>query len=125
MNNVYHTDGYCSKNGSSSSIGGFTVFKNGELLMTKELEKRGVTSNECELEALAAAIFLAEDESEIVTDSNVVVYWTRSGKPKARMDLAPLANTLKRMIAEKKLDVYWAPREENQAGIYNEESYNL
>lgn len=125
MNNVFHTDGYCSSNGSKTAIGGFTVFKNGSLLETRELQKRGVTSNECELEALAFAIEKAETSDEIVTDSNVVVYWTRSGKPKARMDLQPLALKCKKLIQDKKLDVYWAPREENQAGIYNEESFGL
>lgn len=125
MNTVYHTDGYCCRNGSPDAYGGFTVFKNGELLETRRLEKTGVTSNECELAGLLFAAEAAEEGSEIVTDSNVVIFWTRSGKPKARMDLQPWALRVKELVREKKLDVYWAPREENQAGIYNEESYGL
>lgn len=123
--NVYHTDGYCSKNGDKSALGGFTVFKNGVLLLSKKLEKRGVTSNECELEGLAHAVKDAEIGDEVVVDSMVCIYWTRSGKPKARMDLQPLCQELKRLIYEKKLDVYWASRYENQAGIYNEEVLGL
>ena len=125
MNNVYHTDGYCSRNGSKSAIGGFTIFKNGVLLLTKEIEKVGVTSNECELKALIYAVVDAEEGDKIVTDSNVVVFWTRSGKPKARKDLTRDCTLAKQLIEEKNLDVYWAPREENQAGIYNEESFGL
>lgn len=125
MNNVYHTDGYCSKNGSRNSIGGCTVFKDGKLLTSFELEKRGVTSNECELWALLFAIQDAANDSEIVTDSNVVYCWTKSGNPKARPDLKPECELAKKLIQEKNLDVYWASREENQAGHYNEERFDL
>ena len=123
MNNVYHTDGYCNLNGSSHSVGGITIYKNDELLLTEEIPERGVTSNECELRALAYAIKDAAEGDEIVVDSMVCVYWTKSGNPKARLDLKPLCTELKELINEKKLDVYWAPREENLAGHYNEESY--
>jgi len=119
--NVYFSDGYCSSNGASSAHGGFTVFKNGSLLTTQKIEKRGVTNNDCELQGLLHAILDAGTGDEIVVDSMVCIYWTRSGKPKARMDLAPICQELKRLISEKKLDVYWLPREENLAGIYNEE----
>ena len=119
--NVYFTDGYCSKNGKVNAVGGFTVFKNGILLTSQKLEKRGVTSNECELEGLAHAIRDAGQNDEIVVDSQVCIFWIKSGRPKARMDLQPLCQELKQLVSEKKLDVYWLPREENLAGIYNEE----
>jgi ribonuclease HI len=125
MQSVYHVDGYCSRNGKRDAEGGITVFKDGNLFLSRPLEKRGVTNNECELEALGAAVEAAEEGDEIVLDSMTVFYWTRSGKPKARPDLRERCQELKEAIRRKKLDVYWASREENLAGYFNEAVFNL
>lgn len=119
--NCFHTDGFVNgKNGETRS-GGFTVYRNGKLLVTTSRENRnGLTNNEAELLGVHYALMCAEPGDEIVTDSMNTLSWIRSGNPKARPDLKEQASEAKTLLHSKQINLYWRPREENEAGNYNE-----
>lgn len=119
--NCFHTDGFVNgKNGETKS-GGFSVYKNGRLLITTSRENRnGFTNNEAELLGVHYALQCADCGDEIVTDSMNTLSWVRSGNPKARPDLKIYAQESKNILHVKQINLYWRPREENQAGNYNE-----
>lgn len=121
MNNVYHFDGFLKGRNSVTKKGGFTVFKNGKLLIEQNISGDKIfTNNEAELLGCWYACKCAEPNSEVVTDSMNTIAWVKRGASKARPDLNPIMLECKKLIAEKKLDLYWRPRAENQAGNYNE-----
>ena len=120
----YHTDGYTIKSNPSTLGGGWTLCNEvGNLIETRQIKKKHFTSNEAELLGFLRACELAHNEDEIVTDSMNTIYWTKSGKPKARKDLTGFCQKAKTIIKEKKLKITWKPREENWAGVYNEYHY--
>lgn len=117
--NIYFSDGYRKGNGK----GGFTVFKNEELLHTTPVTSQSyheLTNNEAELLGLCYAIEDSSFGDEIIVDSMVALTWLRKMKPKARPDLEYICKPYLEMIYEKELNVYWKPREYNKAGHYNE-----
>lgn len=117
----YHADCFVYGGNPSDTGGGFTITDSlGNLLIQEEVLKLGFTNNEGELLGVLHACMLANHGDTIVTDSQNAIAWTRSGKPKARPDLATQANLAKQLIKLKKLTVVWFPREKNAAGIYNE-----
>jgi len=120
--NVWHTDGFVNgKNGEVKS-GGYTIFKNGKLHAKQNISHDNLifTNNEAEIMGVWCALWVAEEGDEIVTDSMNTLAWVRSGKPKARPDLTVYAKAAKDLLHSKKINLYWRPREENQAGNYNE-----
>ena len=120
---VYHTDGYTIKSNPSKIGGGFTICNgiDGELIKTKEIRKKNFTNNEAELLGVLESARLLPQNSEIITDSMNTIYWVRRGKSKARPDLDKLCDEAKELIKQKNLKITWKPREENWAGVYNEE----
>ena len=121
--NIFHTDGFVLGINGVTDSGGFTVFKNGELITSTNVvkgNKKTFTNNEGELLGVLKALELAEFGDEIMTDSMNTLAWVRSGNPKARPDLIPLAQKAKALLHLKEVNFYWAPREENEAGNYNE-----
>lgn len=119
--NCFHTDGFVDgKNGEAKS-GGCTVFKNGKLLERLTAQNDGgFTNNEAELMGVLRALKYADDGDEIVTDSMNTLAWIGSRKPKARPDLKEQASEANTLLHLKKVNLYWASRNENQAGNYNE-----
>lgn len=119
--NVFHCDGFVNGVNGQATSGGWTVFKNGKKLYVINAEKRsGFTNNEAELCGVCDALKSADDGDEVVTDSMNSLAWVRSGKPKARPDLMEIAHKAKNLLHSKRINLYWASREENQAGNYNE-----
>jgi hypothetical protein len=118
---TYHTDCFVYGGNPSSKGGGFTITdEQGNLLWQVEKLKPGFTNNEGELLGVLYAAMLASHGDTIVTDSQNTIAWTKSGKPKARPDLTSFAALAKRLIALKSLSLMWTPRQQNKAGIYNE-----
>jgi hypothetical protein len=119
---TYHCDCFVYGGNPSDKGGGFTITdEQGNLLWQVEKLKPGFTNNEGELLGVLYAAMLASHGDTIVTDSQNTIAWTRSGNPKARPDLKNFAALAKKLVALKRLAVVWKPREENAAGIYNEE----
>ncbi len=122
--NEFHTDGY-TLNGNPSKIGGgFTVFKNGNLLISNPVQKENFTNNEAELLAIQHACVEAGMGDTIVIDSQVIACWVRDGRSKVRPDLNWICKQCQGLIQKKLLKVVWKPREENFAGHYNEREFN-
>jgi len=103
--------------------GGYTILnENNEVIETKRIYKKGFTNNEGELLGALRAIELAENGSEIYTDSQCICYWIQNGRSKARKDLNEILKNAYADMEKKDLTLVWIPREENLAGIYNEEN---
>lgn len=114
-------DGYTIGRNPSKIGGGFSIFdKQDNLLEEVEVKKYWMTNNEAELLGMTRALELATTNSIIYTDSRNTMAWVKSGRPKARMDLQPIALKARRLIEEKNITVCWVPREMNLAGIYLE-----
>lgn len=123
--NVWHTDGFTLGQNGTTKRGGYTLFKNGKFFNSSKAENwdKPYTNNQAELTGMWLAIMEAEPGDEIITDSMNTLAWIRSGKPKARPDLLVTARECKEILHHKKLNIYWAGREENLAGHYNEQMY--
>lgn len=115
-----YCDGYCIGKNPSPFGGGYTIVGEQGLIETQRIEKYNFTNNEAELLAAYNACLLAEKGDEIIVDSENTLKWIKKGKCKARPDLSDYARLSKKKIENKKLRIYWRPREENLAGHYNE-----
>lgn len=115
--NIYYSDAYTIHTNPSEIGGGYVVTKGDEIIEEKVIHKRGMTNNEMELIGVGVAVNKAENGSIVYTDSQNTFYWVRSGKPKARPDLAPLALSIHNLVKEKEITLKWIPREQNIAGI--------
>jgi ribonuclease HI len=124
--NVLFSDGFLLGRSNPSSIGGgYTVTdQHGKVLERKIIYSKNFTNNEAELLGLLCAIELASLYDEIVVDSNTIISWIKKGRSKARKDLNHLLSTGKELSLKKKLYIYWRPRDENKAGVYNEEHHH-
>jgi ribonuclease HI len=123
----YYFDGYTIGGNPSWKGGGFTVFDEEKLIHTEEILKDGFTNNEGELAGLEWCLKnLASENVEITlsTDSMNTIYWSRSGKSKARRDLRERLMWVKNELAIKKVELIWEPRHLNKAGWYNESNFN-
>jgi|ERR1035441_100156 hypothetical protein len=122
---TYHCDCFVYGGNPSDKGGGFTITdEQGNLLWQVEKLKPGFTNNEGELLGVLYAAMLASHGDTIVTDSQNTIAWTRSGNPKARPDLRSFAGLAKKLISLKTLTLIWKPREENAAGVYNENHHS-
>ena len=121
MKKELHADGFCLLKNPSSLGGGFTVTDDlGVVLSRERIMKNNFTNNEAELLGVLKACELSEYEGIVVTDSMNTIFWTRKGKSKARPDLNEKIKRAKILIESKKLNLIWKKRDENLAGIYNE-----
>ena len=119
---TYYADCFVYGGNPSDVGGGFTITdEKGKLLWQEEKLQRGFTNNEGELLGVLYACMLASHGDTIVTDSQNTIAWIRSGTPKARPDLTDFATLAKDLVSKKQVTVKWLPREQNLAGIYNEE----
>lgn len=116
----YYVDGFTYYGNPSDTGGGYTIFKEDQLLVTTEILEAGFTNNAAELFGVLACAKVCSVGDEIITDSRNTMAWVRSGRPKARPDLAYAAKEARDLINLKKIRVSWCPREQNLAGIYNE-----
>lgn len=125
----YYVDGFTIKSNPSIYGGGFSVIdQHNSYCQVHFVKKDNFTNNEAEILALNFICKECEESSEIFTDSMNSIYWSRNGKSKARPDLNNLLTELKKIILNKKLIITFVPRENNLAGIYNEEnskSFNI
>jgi len=118
--NILYTDGYTIRANPSEEGGGFVVIDKKGIIHHQEIAKKGFTNNEAELLGLLYAVSIATRASYVSTDSQNSLAWVKSGKPKARPDLQPIAQMIKSIIKLKKLNVIWQGRDDNLAGIYIE-----
>lgn len=121
---IYHTDGYMMGKNPSYIGGGYTICDQEQRVVKTEAvytNGRRYTNNEAELTGVyVCARDFCNIGDTIITDSQIIRAWVRSGRPKARPDLAWMARECKNLIFDKKLKLIWRPREENFAGWYNE-----
>lgn len=124
--NIFYSDGFLNGQNGETHKGGFTIFKNKKWFTTifHSKETTIMTNNEAELAGAAAALSVASVGDEVIVDSMNTLAWIRSGNPKARPDLKWLAEEARNNLKVKKVNLYWRPREENLAGIYNENKFN-
>jgi len=119
--NIYHCDGFVNGVNGTATSGGYTVFKNGKFLFySNEENQNGFTNNEAELLGVLSCLLDCKEGDQIITDSMNTLSWIRSGKSKARSDLNKIMEEAKKLLHSKRINLYWRPREENQAGNYNE-----
>ena len=117
----YFVDGFTVGSNPSRVGGGFTVVDENNNLIERREVRRYFTNNEGELLGISFAVHLAQPGDEVITDSQCAQAWVRAGRSKARPDLSELCSTTKSVAAEKHLQIRWVRRENNLAGIYNEE----
>jgi ribonuclease HI len=86
----------------------------------QNLEGR-VTSNEAEYEAIIVALQEAVDGDTIYTDSQLVVGQVTMGWKVRAGNLRALNERAKSLLAGKKVNIKWIPREKNLAGKKLEE----
>jgi hypothetical protein len=113
---IYFTDGFRNRKASGYTVTDHT----GKVIAHLSEPPYRYTNNESELQGIIFAATVAEEGSEIITDSKVCMAWIRRGAASARPDLDRLIDALKGVIGAKGLKVYWRPREENLAGKWNE-----
>ena len=127
-----HCDGYTLGSNPSITGGGFTIFdeETATLVFTHRIDRSHIsnepffTNNEAELLGALFALAMVEEGGTVVTDSQNTRSWIKSGKPKARPDLARVAKIAKALVEQKHLTLEWRPREANLAGHYNEKEFN-
>ena len=118
---VYYSDCFMRGSNPSEVGGGYTVLnEHNELIEEKRIYKQGFTNNEGELLGVVRALELARDKDEVYTDSQCIYYWLKNGKSKSRPDLLEMIKRGHQLSYEKDIKIVWIPREENLAGIYNE-----
>jgi ribonuclease HI len=81
----------------------------------------GITNNESELLGLQHAVGIASQGEEIRTDSRCAIAWVKGGRAAARPDLNPICAAVRLAAREKQLVLRWVRREQNLAGILNEQ----
>jgi len=124
---IYYVDGF--NVGSNPSLtGGYTITDNTGKILLREILKGTpdslITCNEAEFRGLCKAIELAEPHSTIYTDSQNNINWLNLGFPKKskRKDLIPLARQYNELYIAKSLNIVWTKRDDNLAGIQNEDN---
>lgn len=126
-----HCDGF-TLNGNPSKIGGgFTIIAlhtdgTEKMVLTHTIRRNPVlfadrpfTNNEGELLGAHYAALLAPEGMKIITDSNNTIKWVNGGN-KSRPDLDWICRFTAKLMKDKNLSLEWRPREENLAGIWNE-----
>jgi ribonuclease HI len=119
----YYVDGYTRERNPSPIGGGFTITdEEGKVLIRFEVKKKGFTNNEAELLAVKFCLEkYCDTDDEISTDSMNTISWIRRGKSKARPDLGEAISSARYILDSKNVLLLWEGREENLAGIYNDE----
>lgn len=120
---MIHADGFVMGKNPSPVGGGYTLVDGqGKLLLRREIrDLESFTNNDGELRGLVHALLIAKQNDIVVTDSKTVYWWVTKGRAKARPDLNPICRMGNRAMKDKKVEVRWVRREENLAGIYNDD----
>jgi ribonuclease HI len=118
---TYDVDGWMMGRNPAPG-GGFTIVdQDNRLVYRSTFRKAGWTNNDAELWAIAAAAHLAAVNDTIRSDSEVMTkWWIPRGVCKSRPDLNILCKMAHDEIRDKRLSLVWVPREQNLAGIYND-----
>lgn len=106
---------YCDGSGWNGSTSGYMV------LTDTGIKEHGVfeeefTNNEMEWAAMVAALELASPGDTIYADSQLVVKQLLGGWRIKEERLIPFAEEGKALLREKRVKVFWIPREQNLAG---------
>jgi ribonuclease HI len=118
---TYYVDGFVLDRNPSPRGGGFTVVnERNEHIITHTIMQPGFTNNDGELLAIGYAAHIAQMGDTIITDSQPAMWWVRTGMPKKRQDLRPIASRIRTWVRAKQLNVVWERRETNLAGHHNE-----
>lgn len=120
---IFHVDGFLYGPNPSDIGGGFTICdETGKVIKRVERLKKNFTNNEAELLAVAEAAIISFVGDTIITDSQNTISWIKNPKGnKARPDLADVCRLTDALIKAKQLKLEWKRRDENLAGLVNEE----
>jgi ribonuclease HI len=123
---VWYSDGYLDGANGSATSGGYTVSDSFENITTGTIDRPGgLTNNEAELIACLEGLKLASNGDELVVDSTTIISWLNNFKKSSpRQDLLHLVEETRELLHKKKINLYWRPRDENLAGIYNDSRNN-
>ena len=128
-----HSDGFTIRGNPSKIGGGFTIFALHEdgskkMVLTHTILRNPAvfggqlfTNNEGELLGVHYAALLAPEGGTIITDSNNTIKWVNGGN-KSRPDIDWVCRFTAKIIKDKRLTLTWRPREENLAGVWNEDN---
>jgi ribonuclease HI len=109
----YYTDG-------SSTIGVKSAFvvvnEHGCILEFMRTPAPGYTNNEEEYRGVIAALRRCSEGDEVYTDSLLVVNQVHGLYKVKKPELKPYCETVKQLLADKKAELMYIPREENLAG---------
>lgn len=119
---MIHADGFVMGKNPSPIGGGYTLVDGkGNLLYRREIRNLGsFTNNDGELRGLVHALLIAKENDIVITDSKTVYWWVCKGRAKARPDLTEICKIGNQAMHSKKVEIRWVRRDENLAGIYNE-----
>jgi len=131
---ILHIDGGCSgnkqKNYHKRSIISVVTDINGNVLIEKT--EKGGSNNIAEFIALKEAVKYCVNHKikqvEIITDSQNNINWLKRLKKKKQNNYELVAEIREEIVELSKfvdVDLIWKPREENIAGRYIENKYNL
>jgi ribonuclease HI len=114
---ILYADCFVIGSNPSNTGGGYIVCDENNNIIDKEtILKRGFTNNEGELLGVLRASELIDSFGTIYTDSKNTIYWSRSGKSKARPDLNHIMARVKKNIQSKNIKLLWIGRDLNKAG---------
>ena len=132
---ILNTDGGCSGNGqkdlSKRKMIAVVTDEGGNVIIEKFQD--GGSNNIAELLAVKEALMWCFNSGiknvEIITDSQNNISWVWNKKVGKKINdretVMNLKNTIDVLLKDIKLTLTWKPREENWAGIYIENKYQL
>jgi len=123
---IYYVDGFMHS-GNPCLSGGCTVVDEHNNLLVRRIFKveppKKWTNNDAELWAVACGVAIAGYQDTIYSDSEVMVkWWLPRRSAKTRKDLNPLIVYTANQIREKDISLLWVGRDDNLAGIYNDQN---
>lgn len=117
----YFVDGFVMGANPSKLGGGFTIVDEANrFIMRRRLMRAGFTNNDGEILGIYFALKHAAAYDTISSDSKCAIWWAEAGRSKKRKDLSRMLTECRQMIQEKKITLVWEGRDDNLAGIFNE-----
>lgn len=128
---MIYADGFVLGSNPSSKGGGYTLTDGkGKVLIRRTIDARDMkpvgdahpvfTNNDGELRGVVHALIIARHNDVVITDSKTAYAWVTKGKSKVRPDLNEICAIGRAHMLNKKVELRWAPRDRNLAGISNE-----
>lgn len=123
QHDVYYIDGGTVDNGTARQFSRICVFKNGDLFLEAPIGNK--TNNEAEYHALIKALEDSKKSKTIIySDSKLTVLTFLGEWDLKEQRLIVLRDEARKLMSEN-IAIEWRPREQNLAGFYLEEMYQI